>query len=138
MQYPHFLQTFHGNQSSIYPNFVMNFFCGKMTTLPFANAYFISSLCVLSPWNVQKFDELIYMWFIFTTMKVEAKFHDSCFGFIWRVMTSEEGYLDLDVLGPSPNEENNHNFLNEKKCFVSLSLYDLDWRVPMPFVYTCW
>jgi hypothetical protein len=60
----------------------MNFFCGKMTTLPFANAYFISSLCVLSPWNVQKFDELIYMWFIFTTMKVEAKFHDSCFGFI--------------------------------------------------------
>jgi hypothetical protein len=53
-----------------------------MTTLPFANAYFISSLCVLSPWNVQKFDELIYMWFIFTTMKVEAKFHDSCFGFM--------------------------------------------------------
>jgi hypothetical protein len=28
--------------------------------------------------------------------------------------------------------------LNEKKCFVSLPLYDLDWRVPMPFVYTCW
>jgi hypothetical protein len=49
----------------------------------------------------------------FTTMKVEAKFHDSCFGFMWRAMTSEEGYLDLDVLGPSPDKENNLNFLNE-------------------------
>jgi hypothetical protein len=41
-------------------------------------------------------------------------------------MTNEEGYLDLDVLSPSPNEENSLNFLNEEVCFVSLSLYDLD------------
>jgi hypothetical protein len=35
-----------------------------MTTLPFANAYLISSLCVVLPWNVQKFDEMVSMWFI--------------------------------------------------------------------------
>jgi hypothetical protein len=41
------------------------------------------------------------------------------------MMARGQGYLELKVLGSSPIEENNFNFLNEKNTLVSLLLSDL-------------
>jgi hypothetical protein len=40
-------------------------------------------------------------------------------------MESEQGYLELKVLGSSPIEENKFNFRNEKIILVSLLLSDI-------------
>jgi hypothetical protein len=40
------------------------------------------------------------------------------------MMASGQGYLELNVLGSSPIEENNFNFLNEKIILLSLLLSD--------------
>ncbi len=38
-------------------------------------------------------------------MEVKVRFHDSCFDFMYRALASEQGYLDLKDLAPSPNEK---------------------------------
>jgi hypothetical protein len=49
----------------------------------------------------------------FTTIDVKPKFHDSCFGFMCRVkMAIGQWYFDSKTSHPSPNEEDNLNFLN--------------------------
>jgi hypothetical protein len=40
------------------------------------------------------------------------------------MMVNKQGYLELKVLGSSPIEENDFNFLNEKIILVSLLLND--------------
>jgi hypothetical protein len=40
------------------------------------------------------------------------------------MMASGQGYLELNVLGSSPLEKNNFNFLNERIILVSLLLSD--------------
>jgi len=52
----------------------------------------------------------------FMIMEMKVRFHDSCFDFMYRALASEQGYLDLKDLAPSPNE---------KVFVVSLPLDDL-------------
>jgi hypothetical protein len=44
---------------------------------------------------------------------------------MYRAMASEQGYLNLKDLAPSPNEKDNLSFPNEKVFVVSLPLDDL-------------
>jgi hypothetical protein len=46
---------------------------------------------------------------------MKSKFHYSCFGLMRRDITSGQGYLD--VLSPSPNENEKLRFPNEKNVF---------------------
>jgi hypothetical protein len=99
MLYPHFLQTFYGNGSSIYPNLVIKLFLWKNDHTTICKCIFhFFFVCSLSMECTKVWWIDLYMVY-FITMKVEAKFHDSCFNFMWRAMTSEEGYLDTEVLG---------------------------------------
>ncbi len=45
---------------------------------------------------------------------MKAKFDDSCFDFMCKIMANRQKYLDLKTLGTSSNEKHNFNFSNEK------------------------
>lgn len=64
----------------------------------FANAYFISSLCVLFI-ELHKKLILVYKWSILLCCKWKKKFMIHVLVFMCRVMASGQRYLDLEVLG---------------------------------------
>lgn len=67
------------------------------TTILFANAYFISSLCVLFIDYTKKLI-LVYKWSILLSCKWKKKIMIHVLVFMCRVMASGQMYLDLKVL----------------------------------------
>jgi hypothetical protein len=54
---------------------------------------------------------MVHEWFTkYNIGSMNPKFHDSCFGFMCRAMANGRRYLDLKVLGPSPNFKNDLSF----------------------------
>ncbi len=71
----------------------------------------------------------------FTTIEMKSKFHYSCFGLMSRDITSGQGYLD--VLSPSPNENEKFRFSNEKLFLIFLLLNDLTLKGSHVSSFTC-
>ncbi len=71
----------------------------------------------------------------FTTMKMNAKFQDSCFDFICWAMASARQFK-LECSRPIANEGSNVSFSNEKRVLVSSHPNDLTLK-PILLIHRC-